>query len=58
MTRILEDSDCEMLPGGMKLLQQVTYQVRIGKRTGSCHATESYTTLVINAIIQTRLPVL
>lgn len=45
-------------PGGIKLLLQVTHQVRAGERARSCRAAESYTALVINAIIQTRLPVL
>ncbi len=47
-----------MPPGGIKLLLQVTHQVRIGERTGSCRTTKSYAALIIYAIIQTRLPVL
>lgn len=40
------------------LLLRVTYLVMIGERTGSCGAAKSYTALVVNPIIQTRLPVL
>lgn len=40
-----------MPPGGIKLRLQVTYQISIGERTGSCSASKSYTALVINAII-------
>lgn len=48
----------EMPPGGIFLKLQVTNQVNIGKGTGSSGASKSYTTLVIDTIIQTRLPVL
>lgn len=35
-----------------------TNQVSVGEGAGSCIAAKSYTTLVVHAIIQTRLPVL
>lgn len=48
----------EMPPGGIFLQLQVTNQVSIGEGTGSSGASKSYTTLVIDTIIQTRFPVL
>lgn len=48
----------EMPPGGVFLPLQRTHQVSVGEGTGSSGASKSYTTLVINTIIQTRFPVL
>lgn len=48
----------EMPPGGGFLPLQMTNQVRIGEGTGSSGASKSYTTLVIDTVIQTRFPVL
>lgn len=35
-----------------------THQIRVGEGTGSCSATEGNATLIIDTVIQTRLPVL
>lgn len=52
------DSLIVMPPSGVFSPLQVTNQVSVGKRTGSSGASKSYTTLVIDTVIQTRFPVL
>lgn len=48
------DEKCHLVA----LSSHCTHQIMVGEGTGSCSATEGNATLVVDTIIQTRLPVL
>lgn len=48
------DEKCHLVA----LSSHCTHQIVVGEGTGSCGAAEGNATLVVDAIIQTRLPVL